>query len=229
MEILFSILKEIVIFVLVGTAIVVLDSKVIVRLLVFLHPKESRPKREDAKGVTVRQSSEWQFWFACVVSGVLCIWYPAGVLEILARVLTLWVMFLAARPIVYRWDNRSWFFKTVGDHLTQDAPEIVEQGVQKLVGKTKPAPSVLDRFRGWFGRLVARRDQLKAEFAEIAQQYREEDPSSQPQTQQAPPVVEETQEERLARARRKLQGFSEGKNISEEDPAPQTTEGGKTE
>lgn len=218
METLFSILGQAILFALIGGAIVVIDFKIIVPLLVYLRPKENRPEPKDSFGLTARQSARWNFWMASFLAAALLLAFRAmNVLDLTVSTLTLWLVFLGARHVVRWWDNQDKFFSAVGEYVAEGGmEEAVQDGVAKLREVAKPRPKLLDRFRSFVGGALVGGQRLKKELSELRAQYA---PTEEPPPAAAPAAIPEPEvspEERLRLARERLQDFSSGAVVSAE-------------
>lgn len=184
MDTLISIAGTFVVFVLIAMVFVVIDFKIMVPFFVFLRPKDNRPKPEESKGITARQSPKWQFWLAVSIA-LVSLWpvAAAGTLDFFARIVSMWVVFLGAKSVVSWWDNQDKIFGAVGEFVKGNPDpvrEAVAAGSAKFQQLRSEKTSLLDRVRGWVGKMLVGAGKIKQEFGDVRSEYA--------QPEEAPPA-----------------------------------------
>jgi hypothetical protein len=196
MDTLISIAGTFVVFVLIAMVFVVIDFKIMVPFFVFLRPKDNRPKPEESKGITARQSPKWQFWLSVSIA-LVSLWpvAAAGTLDFFARIVSMWAVFLGAKSVVSWWDNQDKIFGAVGEFVKGNPDpvrEAVAAGSAKFQQLRSEKTSLLDRVRGWVGKMLVGAGKIKQEFGDVRSEYA--------QPEQAPTASSESGEPTLPEA-----------------------------
>lgn len=218
MTTLLNIAGQILLFLALAAALVVIDHKILVPLGAFLQKKEKRPEPTKRKGIAARRGPQPQFWLAVGLT-LLSLWLlPTGeqsfvaFLVFVARLLTIWVAFLYSSRIVRGWERRGEIFASVGQMAeggTESLKDAIAAGGEAVKGLRQTKETGLERLRSWVGRFLSSASGAKEEFDEVRRESVTDDLSAV-SVPKAAPSPEPTPDEPARDPRQGIDRFIRG-------------------